>query len=119
MQPLEHKKSHEWRLSEVAAINDDDIRIICRNAIQYIKDLQVTDMYRYYTEWLSKPQRFETIEEAFSNIQRSKRILCPTSYHEDLKNYPHLLVRDPNYVKPAEKKKVAKKQNSNAASKVN
>ena len=32
------------------------------------------DMYRYYTEWIYKPQTFEIIEEAFQNIQRSKRI---------------------------------------------
>lgn len=118
MKPPEHKKKHEWLLTEVLNINTDDIRIVCRNTIQLIKDLQVMDMYRYYTEWLGKPQTLETIEEAFSNIQRSKRILCPQSYHEDLKNYPHSIVQDPNF-KQAERKKSTKKADANAMQKLN
>ena len=74
MKPIDHKKKHDWLLAEILQINTDDIRIVCRNTFQLIKDLQVMDMYRYYTEWIYKPQTFEIIEEAFQNIQRSKRI---------------------------------------------
>ena len=65
-------------------------------------------MYRYYTQWLSKPQTFEIIEEAFYNVKRSKRILCPEKYNDELKNYPQFLVQDLNY-KPSDKKRVTKR----------
>ena len=64
MRPAEHKKKHDWMLSQLLQIDDDDVRLVCRNAVQYIKDLQVMDMYRYHTEYLSLPSTFEIIDGA-------------------------------------------------------
>lgn len=61
MKPMEHKDKFAWMMILLTQINDDDVNAVSKRMIQFLKDLQVLDTYRYNTQWLGKFYNQETI----------------------------------------------------------
>ena len=77
-------------------LDEKFIKKICKNMVQYIKDLQVLDTYRYQCEFYDKDLTMEIIDGAKKNLKRTRDLFLFAYRKVDLFKYPPRLEKEYN-----------------------
>ena len=82
------RQKFDFILVQLQELEENSMKVICKNFVQYTKDVHVLNTYRYNLDFLGSQITVETIEGAKSNIIRT-RDLCFSQYTEaELSPYP-------------------------------
>ena len=83
----ENRVKFNWLLKEVTDLEDEYLKKVAKNYVQYVKDIHVLKTYHYNVEQLSSKITPDIIEGARGNIQRTQRISFD-QYHSEMEKYP-------------------------------
>ena len=102
-------------MRELSLVDKMHMRRVCKNLVQYIKDVHVLNTYKYNFECLGSNIPEDILDGAKANIRRTRRE-CFDRYHaEELSAYPPML-QHPGLVEAEKKPKRVKQQKSTVQS---
>ena len=104
----QQRLKYDWLVDELNEVEDAHMKQVCKNLVQYIKDLHVLDTYRY--NYISQGSRktAEVIDGAKSNILRTENLYIGHYRDPELKRYPCRLESDTGKAKDVKVKKRSK-----------
>jgi len=89
------RMKYDWLVEELNQLGeapstsaDNHMKKVCKNLVQYLKDLLVLDTYHYNYVTLGSQKTFEVIDGARTNILRTRNLFVDQYGELELSKYP-------------------------------